>query len=275
MVSCLQSLGAVMRGVQFVIPCALLVACAGEPTDDPDLDGDPELTDILGDDSMPELAPTDADTSELAIAPKVACTKQRFLHIANWSFVAALDQCANGVCPNGCWGFQRRTSGFQCDYAAGEGDLVATRDGGARFASYNEIKSLNAHDAAAVTNCRRQSGGRALRTYAVWNGAGWDNEGIAANVKFAELYGLQREATPHLWTWYHNARGAFSPMTNLSPETAIDFVATKRVIAQICSATRTAWAGLYFYDGGASGGPGMAEWKREAIIRGMNYCTTH
>jgi len=258
-----------------VIPCVLVVACAGEPADDPDLDGDSELADILADDSMPELAPIDVDTVEVDVAPKVACTKQRFLHIANWSFVAPLDLCANRVCPNGCWGFQRRTSGFQCDYAAAEGDFVKTRDGGGPFASYNEIKSLTPHDAAAVRNCHTQSGGRPVRTYTVWNGAGWDHEGIVANVKFAELFGTQQEATPHLWTWYRNSRGTFSPMTNLSPDTFIDFVGAKRVIAQICSATRNGWAGLYFYDGEASGGPGMAEWKREAIIRGMNYCTTH
>jgi len=265
-----------MRGAHFVVPLSfVLAACAGEVGDDPDLDDDPELTEILGDDTMPEQMVLDADTSEVGISAAAKCTKQRFLHIANWSFVAPLDLCANGVCPNGCWGFQRRTSGFQCDYAAGEADFVKTRDGGARFASYNEIKPLNPHDAAAVRNCHTQSGGDPVRTYTVWNGVGWDNEGIVANVKFAELFGTQQEATPHLWTWYGNARGAFSPMTNLSPDTFIDFVAAKRVIAQICSATRNGWAGLYFYDGEASGGPGMAEWKREAIIRGMNYCTTH
>ena len=64
-------------------------------------------------------------------------------------------------------------------------------------------------------------------------------------------------------------------MTNVSPETGISFDGVKRTTARICSATRTGWAGLYFYDGDASGGTGMAAWKREAIIRGMNYCTTH
>ena len=261
-----------MKGLQFVIPLWFVAACSvGE---DADLDDDPELQQILGDDSVPEEQPADVDTSELAIAAQATCTKHRFLHIANWSFVAPLE-CVNGACPNGCWGFQRRTSGFQCDYAGAQGDFVATRDGGGAFASYNEIKSLNAHDTAAVNNCRAQSGGRALRTYTVWNGAGWDNEGIGASVKFAELYGLQSEATPRFATWYAGSRGAFAPMTNISPETFIDFVGVKRTIAKICSATRNGWAGAYFYDGGASGGPGMADWKREAIIRGMNYCTTH
>jgi hypothetical protein len=43
----------------------------------------------------------------------------------------------------------------------------------------------------------------------------------------------------------------------------------------MCAATRDGWLGIYFADIHASGGPGMSDWKREAIIRGMNYCTTH
>ena len=80
---------------------------------------------------------------------------------------------------------------------------------------------------------------------------------------------------PHFWLWFGNYRSGWSPMTNVSPETGISFDGVKRTTARICSATRTGWAGLYFYDGDASGGTGMAAWKREAIIRGMNYCTTH
>ena len=64
-------------------------------------------------------------------------------------------------------------------------------------------------------------------------------------------------------------------MNNVSPETGIDAVGVKRQIAKMCSATRTGWLGTYFYDSGNSGGAGMSAWKREAIIRGMNYCTTH
>jgi hypothetical protein len=180
----------------------------------------------------------------------------------------------NGVCRNGCWGYQRRTSGFACDYDATAGDRVKTRDGGAAFASYNEIKSLHPDDNVAVANCKAQSGHK-LRTYAVWNGAGWDNEGIAAAVRFAELYGPQNEAMPDFTRWYQSYRGSWSPMNNISPETSIDFEGVKRQIAKMCSATRTGWLGTYFYDKDASGGAGMSAWKREAIIRGMNYCTTH
>src|SRR6185503_2416315 len=127
-----------------------------------------------------------------ALVAKANCSKHRFLHIANFSFVAPLD-CVNGVCPNGCWGYQRRTSGFACDYNASQGDFLQTRPGDGPFASYNEIKPLNQHDAQAVAACRTQSGGRPLRTYAVWNGAGWSNEGIAATIRFAEVYGPQNE----------------------------------------------------------------------------------
>jgi len=261
-----------MKCLQLLVPFVLVSACTvGE---DADLDDDPELQQILGDDSVPEEQPADMDTSELAIAAKAACTKQRFLHIANWSFVAPLE-CVNGVCPNGCWGFQRRTSGFQCDYAGGEGDFVATRDGGAGFASYNEIKSLNAHDASAVANCRSQSG-HPVRTYVVWNGVGWNNEGIGAAVQFAEVYGTQAEAQTRFWTWYNgSARSSYAPMGNVSPETGLSYDEVKALTARVCSATRVGWAGLYFYDGQAAGGAGMASWKLQAIIRGMNYCTTH
>ncbi len=264
-----------MRIPTFVV-LAMVAACAGvapDGSDDPDLAGDPDL-EMIGEDTMPDEAPADEGTSESALIAKPACSKQRFVHIANFSFVAPLG-CVNGVCPNGCWGYQRRTSGFACDYDGTQADLIKTRAGDAPFASYNEIKPLNANDAGAVASCRAQSGGRPMRTYAVWNGTGWNNEGIAAAVRFAEVYGPQHEASPHFWTWFNTARSSFAPMSNISPETGISAVSVKQTVARLCSATRNGWLGLYFYDGEAAGGAGMAEWKREAIIRGMNYCTTH
>jgi hypothetical protein len=256
--------------------CACATSASFAESGDADLDEDAELAAIL-DDPMPEVPAPEADTIEAALAPapaaRVACTKHRFLHVANWSFVGPLDECVNGACPNGCWGYQRRTSGFSCDYDRTQPDLIETRDGGGPFASYNEIKSLNASDAAAVANCRAQSGGRPVRTYAVWNGSGWSNEGITAAVKFAEIYGTQAEAATRFWTWFDGSRAGFAPMANVSPETALSAVATKQTTARLCSATRDGWLGLYYYIAG--GGPGMADWKREAIIRGMNYCTTH
>jgi hypothetical protein len=180
----------------------------------------------------------------------------------------------NGVCGNGCWGFQRRTSGFTCEYAGAQPDYVATADHGGPFASYNEIKPLNAHDAAAVAACAAQSK-RPVRTYTAWNGSGWNHEGIPAAVSFAEIYGTEADASSKFWTWHDSARGAFAPMGNVSPETRVSFVGTKDLVARLCSATRDEWVGLYFYDGQAADGAGMADWKAEAIIRGMNYCTTH
>jgi len=252
-----------------------LTACTAnvDMYDEPDLEADDDLAMIADDTSEPEQAVEDTDTSEVTTIAKVACTKQRFLHIANYSFVAKLE-CVNGVCPNGCWGYQRRTTGFACDYDAAAPDRVKTRDGGAAFASYNEIKPLHPDDDIAVANCRAQSGHK-LRTYAVWNGSGWNNEGIAAAVRFAELYGPQAESMPEFWVWYNGYRGSWSPMNNVSPETRVDFETVKRQIAKMCSATRTGWLGTYFYDKDAAGGAGMSDWKREAIIRGMNYCTTH
>ena len=264
-----------MRRLLGLVLVVSLASCAGPPPDDLDLDSDPDLG-LIDEDEMPEQEPEDTTGSEVELTgANVRCTKRRFLHFANYSFVAPLDQCVNGVCPNGCWGYQRRTSGFACDYDPTKPSFVRTRPGDGPFASYNEIKPLNANDATAVAACRAASGNRALRTYAVWNGAGWNNEGISAPVRFAELYGPQSEAAPHFWTWFHGSRGSFSPMANVSPETRLSFVQTKAITARICSATRTAWAGLYFYDPDGSGGSGMADWKREAIIRGMNYCTTH
>jgi hypothetical protein len=261
---------------RLVTATAVVFALSCSATDDPgdpDLDNDPELDTIL-DDDMPEEEPVDGDTAETAITAATRCTKRRYLHFANYSFIAPLG-CVNGVCPNGCWGYQRRTSGFACDYDGSDSDFLKTRAGDGPFASYNEIKPLNASDATAVANCRAQSGGRSLRTYAVWNGTGWNNEGISAAVRFAEVYGPQHEASPQFWTWFDNARASFAPMANVSPETGISFVTTKQITARLCSATRHGWLGLYFYDALGAGGSGMADWKREAIIRGMNYCTTH
>src|SRR5438552_3223948 len=211
-----------MTPARVLLPLALLAACTADvPPSDVDLDNDPDLQ-AIEDDPMPEQPAVDADTVEPFVAT-TACTKQRFLHVANWSFVAKLSECVNGVCPNGCWGVQERTGGFTCDYNASETDHVKTTDGGGPFASYNEIKSLNAHDDLAVAACKRESGGRHLRTYAAWNGAGWNNEGIAASVRFAEVYGTQADAASSFWTWHAGSRGTFAPMVNLSPETGVSF----------------------------------------------------
>ena len=109
----------------------------------------------------------------------------------------------------------------------------------------------------------------------VWNGAGFDREGIDAAVTFAEIYGTQSEGSPRFWTWYNGYRNGYAPMSNVSPETGIDAAGVRTIVKRMCATTKKGWVGLYFYDGEASGGPGMSEWKREAIIRAMNYCTTH
>jgi hypothetical protein len=250
-----------------------------DPYSDPDLEHDAELAAVLSD-TTPETPAVDLASIEamsggnVQALAKASCTRQRFVHFANFSFVAELG-CVNGVCPNGCWGYQRRTSGFSCDYDATASDFVKTTTGTGPFASYNEIKSLNPRDAAAVANCRAQSGNRPMRTYTVWNGSGWDSEGIPASLQFAELFGTQTEGASRFAPWFSSWRGQFAPMANVSPETGITFAGTKQTVAKICAATRNGWLGLYFYDGQASGGPGMADWKREAIVSAMNYCTTH
>jgi hypothetical protein len=227
----------------------------------------------LADDPAAEPEPVDADGAVTAAALAAGCKRVRFLHVANWSYVADLD-CAGGVCKNACWGAQRRTSGFACDYSAGQADRITTRDGGAAFASYNEIKPLNASDGTAVASCKAQSG-HPVRTYVVWNGAGWNREGISAALHFAELYGTQSEAQPHFWGWYDGYRDGYAPMVNVSPETGIGADGVVNAVKRMCATTRNGWLGLYFYDADASGGAGMAEWKRAAIIRAMNDCTTH
>lgn len=227
----------------------------------------------LADDPSAEPDPVDPDSSETEAVLASGCKRLRYLHIANWSYVADLT-CAGGVCKNACWGYQRRTSGFACDYTSAQADRIQTRDGGAAFASYNEIKPLNASDGTAVASCKAQSGHK-VRTYVVWNGSGWNREGISAAIHFAELYGTQSEATPRFWSWYEDYRDSYAPMANISPETYISGEGVTNAVKRMCAATRNGWLGLYFYDGSASGGPGMAEWKRAAIIQAMNYCTTH
>src|SRR5256885_994685 len=100
-----------------VVLILALVACSSADPGDPDLDDDPELAQIL-DNAMPDVEVADGSTVEVALAAGPHCTKHRFLHVANFSFVEPLSECVNGACPNGCWGYQRRTSGFTCDYAA-------------------------------------------------------------------------------------------------------------------------------------------------------------
>lgn len=209
---------------------------------------------------------------QLGTLESSGCTRHRYLHLANWSYVAPLT-CAGGDCKNACWGYQRRTSGFSCDYSAGQADLIKTRDGGGAFASYNEIKPLNAHDALAVSHCKNQSG-HPLKDYVAWNGSGWNREGIAARVHFAELYGRQSEAMTHFSTWYGGYRTGYAPMINISPETHLSAAQVYSLTKKACLATRQGgWVGVYFYDGSCADGCGMAAWKRAAVIRAMNDCT--
>jgi hypothetical protein len=265
--------------MRFLPLLLLLAACTSEvATDDPDLDDDPALA-TIAEDTMPEVPAVDVGTVEAMTATATAtahadvtCEHHRYLHIANFSFVAPVSECVHGVCPNGCWGAQRRTTGFACSYDAQAPGDVSERDGGAHFASYNEIKPLNAHDDTAVARCEADSGHASMRTYTAWDGVGWDSEGIPASVHFAELYGPQKQAAPELWVWFDHWRGKYAPMGNISPETDISMLDVKRMVARLCSATRDGWLGLYFYN---PTGAAMSDEKREAIIRGMNYCTTH
>src|SRR5438094_183178 len=93
-------------------------ACAAQPADDTDtgsdsdLDGDAELVALLAD-TTPEQAPADTVPFD---AQGAACTKTRYLHVANYSWVPPL-HCVAGECSNGCWGSERRTSGFTCEYS--------------------------------------------------------------------------------------------------------------------------------------------------------------
>jgi len=261
--------------MKHLLPVVLVSACTADVAiDDPDLDNDPELEAMAGD-TMPETPAVDVDTVEpiaASLHADLACAHHRYLHVANFSFVDKLSECVNGICPNGCWGVQRRTSGFACDYDAGASGDVAERDGGTTFASYNEIKSLNAHDDVAVARCEADSGHAPMRTYTVWNGAGWDSEGIAANIHFAELFGTQEEATSELWPWYDRYRGSYAPLGNISPNVGLGAIDIEREVARICTATRNGWLALYYYN---QAGDSMSDWKRAAIIAAMNYCTTH
>src|SRR5258708_2421810 len=110
-----------MNPARLLVPLLFIGACTAEvPANlDPDLDNDTELQ-AMADDPMPEVDAVDADTVEPMIEARVACSKQRFLHVANFSYVAKLSECVNGVCPNGCWGVQERTSGFTCNYDGGQ-----------------------------------------------------------------------------------------------------------------------------------------------------------
>ena len=56
---------------------------------EPDLGNDDELAMIDSDNSAPAQVPEDVASAVTVIA-KTACTKQRFLHIANYSFVGEL-----------------------------------------------------------------------------------------------------------------------------------------------------------------------------------------
>jgi len=208
--------------------------------------------------------------------PDVTCTKKVHLHMSNFSWVAPLQE-ANGVVKNDCWTYEARGGGFRCDYDGAQNDYVKT-GGSGTFASYNEIKPLHQHDAAAVSNCKQQSGGKPVRTYVVWNGTSWDNEGIAASVHFAEIYATQADRDSKFSIWKNQSTGyksTYRPMINLSPETASSGEETYASVAQICKASNEGqWLGIYFYDPQSSGGAGMADWKRQKIIEAMNDCTT-
>jgi len=200
-----------------------------------------------------------------------SCRKQVFLHVADYSWVPPLDSIS-GVHKNACWGYERRSDGFTCEYAASEADHVATDDGGAGFASYDEITPPHIYDAAAVASCAHESS-RPVKTYA-GNAPHWNQQGIAASVKFAELYLHEQEADPYFGTWQTSYRGSFQPMINLGPSTGVDAYDTYSKTMRICNAVGDGdWIGIYFYDPDGTGGAGMADWKALEIIYALNACT--
>ncbi|MBV9123309.1 MAG: hypothetical protein JO112_08130, partial [Planctomycetes bacterium] len=82
-----------MKALLFLV----LAACTADvpANHDPDLDSDADLQTIL-EDPMPETAAVDADTVDMppvTADARLACTKTRFLHVANFSFVANLSEC--------------------------------------------------------------------------------------------------------------------------------------------------------------------------------------
>ncbi len=247
----------------FVAASLLCIGCAAAP------DG------RSADDQFVDDQSADEGTTAESLAH---CTKTRHVHIANFTSFTALSE-AGSAKKNNCWGSERRTSGFRCDYDASSPDFLKTHEGDAPFASYNEIKPLNKYDATAVKNCRDQSG-HPVRTYAAWNGSGWSNEGIGAHVKFAELYGLsnpQAEVAPDsiYAIWKSSYRSSWAPMANISPETSIGYDGVYDITRKLCNDTQNGWIGFYFSDKTCSGGCGVSDWKREAMIKAMNYCTTH
>jgi hypothetical protein len=207
-----------------------------------------------------------------ALGPDVSeCRKTVFLHIADYSWVPPLDTVA-GVHKNSCWGYELRSDGFACEYAASQADRVDTADGGGPFASYDEITPPHLYDATAVANCASQSG-RPVRTYA-GNAPHWNQHGIPANVKFAELYTQENEADPYYDIWSSSYRGAFRPMINLGPDTGVDAYDTYTKTKRICDAVSDGqWIGIYFYDPSAVGGAGMSDWKALEILYALDACT--
>jgi hypothetical protein len=203
---------------------------------------------------------------------QVTCGKEVFLHVADYSWVPPLDEIA-GVHKNECWGYERRSDGFTCEYAASAAGHVTTADGGGPFASYDEITPPHAYDAAAVATCAQRSG-RPVKTYA-GNAPSWNQHAIAADVRFAELYLHESQADPYFAIWQSSYRGAFQPMINLGPSTGVDAYDVYAKTKRLCEAVDDEdWLGIYFYDPDGAGGAGMADWKALEIIYALNACTS-
>lgn len=188
------------------------------------------------------------------------CTKKVYVHVVSYGYT---DYASMFGEKNGCWGLEapKWSSGAKWS------DCHATTpipSGGTRW-TYDDINigAAGHADATKILACKKANGGDPDIAYVAANsGSGWSRSGITGVERFFnECYDTDFAVHNRLSGCTSN--GAH-PMWNIGASSE----PYKDTLALCKSVSKGSWIGIYGATVGLKG-------KESAIVKALNYCTTH
>ena len=226
-----------MRTVLF-LAAAMLAGCSAEsPSSDPNIDD----TTMTGSDAV------------------TSCTKKLYVHVIAYGYTDYASMFAD---KNGCWGLEAPKWGGGAAWEI----CNATKpdpSGGTRWA-YDDVNiGASGHaDAAKILDCKSKNGGKPGIAYIAANsGVEWSHAGITGVERFFnECYDTDYAVKNRLSGCASNG----VPMWNIGASSTPE----SDVLALCKSRGAGEWLGIYAATAGLHG-------KEAAIVKALNYCTTH
>ncbi|HEY1960492.1 MAG TPA: hypothetical protein VGH28_33005 [Polyangiaceae bacterium] len=188
------------------------------------------------------------------------CTKKIYVHIISYG---ATDYGTILADKNGCWGMEAPHWGAGAKWSDCNTVKATTPSGGTRW-TYDDINigSATHHDASKILACKAANGGDPDIAYVAANsGAGWSHSGITGVARFFnECYDNDSLVKNRLSGCGSNG----IPMWNIGASSSV----YNDVLALCKSRPHGDWMGIYAATAGLKG-------KEAAIVKALNYCTTH